>query len=65
MPTISERIHTASKRYTCDYCHGMIVFGDKYCRLFGMAYEDEKPYELIECSDCHRKRKIIEEKKRE
>jgi hypothetical protein len=62
MPTIKKMIHTASRFYTCDICKGTIRKGDKYCRMFGMAFKGEKPYEVFECSNCHKERISIKNK---
>jgi len=53
---ISEKMHTASKEYFCEMCHDLINKNDKYYRLFGMAHEGEKPYEIMECLDCNNNR---------
>lgn len=49
---ISMNCYKARKNYFCGNCKKKIEKGELYYRLFGAAFEDDKPYEIIKCCSC-------------
>lgn len=52
MPIISLGYHAARREYTCSTCGLPIVKTEKYLRVYGMAANGDKPYNVYLCTCC-------------
>jgi hypothetical protein len=46
---ISHKFHIARKQHRCHICNKVIEPKENYLDLYGMAFENDKPYHLKIC----------------